>query len=79
MLASVQVMDGVHLVMAGVDITVGVIHVMAMVMAGDTAGDTAGAGDIQVMDTILLITHHIIRAITKELLMASVMRITLAE
>ena len=75
MLASVQVMDGVHLVMAGVDITVGVIHVMAMVMAGDTAG----AGDIQVMDTILLITHHIIRAITKELLMASVMRITLAE
>lgn len=74
-------MDGEHLVMAGVVITAGVTHVMAMAMVGATAG--AGAGDIQVMDTILLITHHIthhiIPDIMKGLLMANVMRKIQAE
>ena len=72
-----QVTDGVHLVMVGAVITVGVTHVMAMAMVGATAG--AGAGDIQVMDIILLITHHIILVIMREPHMANVMHRTLAE
>ena len=72
-----QVTDGGRLVMAGAVITVGVTHVMVMAMVGATAG--AGAGDIQDMDIILLITHHITLAIMKELHMANVMHRTLAE
>ena len=70
-----------HLVKVGVVITVGVILVMAMAMAGDTA--MVGAGDILVMVIIHLIIldtiHHIILGIMKEQLMENVMLIIQVE
>ena len=81
MLVLAQVTDGVRLVMAGVVITVGVILVMAMAMAGVTA--MVGDGVIPDMVTthliILVIIRHTILVITKEQLMENAMPVTQVE
>jgi len=81
MLVLAQVTDGVRLVMAGVVITVGVILVMAMAMAGVTAmvGDGVIPDMVTTHPIILVIIRHTILVITKEQLMENAMPVTQVE